>query len=108
MNLSLCRQAPRHSIKTAALVVRDDDEAETVGVVRSRDLSAGGVFVETDRLLSVGDRLKLFIADQSHDRVFRVRARVVRVAPSGFGAEFVVESALGQERVLEFVSQLAA
>ena len=89
--------------------IREGLEPDLVSTGMTRDLSQDGIFVQTSRLPSVGDRLSLTLYLTSHDRV-QVGGEVVRLVTqtearhsalrSGFGARVTDVSGRYQKFVL--------
>ncbi len=54
----------------------------------SRDISLGGIFVETTEKLTPGQEVKLSIPFTNQDCHFRITGKVVRITEDGVGVEF--------------------
>ncbi len=53
-----------------------------------RDISLGGVFIETTEHFEIGQSLKLAIPVMNEERYINVTGKIVRVSPAGIGIEF--------------------
>ncbi len=53
------------------------------------DISAGGVFIQTNEPLDVGEEVSLFFSVKGPRSPFNITGRVVRRPPRGIGVEFV-------------------
>ena len=60
-----------------------------------KDMSAGGVFIETRMHFSVGQELSLSFALPTSQRHIKVRGQVVRTSPQGIGVKFNIAKELG-------------
>ena len=72
----------------------------------SRDVSAGGMFLATDRRFDVDSVLQLDIRHPQSDKVFALSATVRRVATgaaAGIGVEFVDIDDAQRQRFYEFI-----
>ena len=55
----------------------------------SRDISVGGVFIETWAPFSIGDELMLSIPLSNEEEQVKAQGRVVRTNRQGMGVEFI-------------------
>ena len=58
------------------------------GEDRVRDISVGGIFIETTEEFYVGQVITISIPFTYLDRKIKIKGRVVRVSPDGIGIEF--------------------
>ena len=78
----------RHSRKKCKIQVDYYCEDGMAGKEMIRDISIGGVFIETIKKFSRGQVLTISIPFVNQDRKIRIKGRVVRVASDGIGIEF--------------------
>ncbi|MFP4445598.1 MAG: PilZ domain-containing protein [Desulfosudaceae bacterium] len=62
------------------------------GPKKVRDLSLGGIFVETKDDITPGQALQISIPFTNHDRRIRLKGKVVRVCDDGIGIQFDIYS----------------
>src|SRR5689334_9113383 len=101
------RSSERDSLRAEVMVCQPDQRMWCY----SRDLSGGGIFIETVQGFAVGDEIRLLInnrgAQSMGSTLLNVSARVVRVVPQeGIGAAFTLRNPAGQTEVRHFVSNL--
>ncbi|MFA4974431.1 MAG: PilZ domain-containing protein [bacterium] len=72
-----------------AKVVFEDEFGDGIFYVRAKDLSLGGLFLESDIPVRVGTMLFLSFALPGKKRPVRVTGEVVRAAGQGVGIRFV-------------------
>lgn len=53
-----------------------------------QDLSKGGLFIETRESLQMGDPVSLTFSNANSNSHFKMRGRIVRVAPNGVAIQF--------------------
>ena len=58
----------------------------------SRDISPGGVFIETDVPFSVGHEITLMFASPDQEEPIKITGRIVWDAPKGIGVKFTTPS----------------
>ena len=83
----------RRSAKRVQVVARVElgGEDQANSVVYTRDLSTGGLFIETDKLPEIGTAVSLAISIPGVRQLLPVTGKVVRHqinAPHGFGVQF--------------------
>ena len=77
----------RHPRKTLARPVYLSAQSKYFqGLIR--DISRGGIFVETDDRFSVGQVLKLVIPETKYDKNVMIRGEIVRLSQAGVGIKF--------------------
>ncbi len=59
---------------------------------RARDISLGGIFIETDEEFTVGQEISLSIPFTNQDHYIQVTGKVVRIEKGGVGIQFDVHS----------------
>lgn len=55
----------------------------------TRDISAGGVFIEAHQRFAVGESISLSFMLRHYAYPIKIRGRIVRVAPEGIGIKFL-------------------
>ncbi|WP_459923424.1 PilZ domain-containing protein [Desulfatiferula olefinivorans] len=78
----------RHSRKTCFFA--EVDYAAGTGVYTDpiKDICPGGVFIETDKNLSIGEDITMLFSDFARIDLLRVSGDIVRVMPSGVAVRF--------------------
>lgn len=84
-------------------VVFDDEFGDGLFYVYSKDVSLGGLFVESDIPAKIGTMLFLSFQIPSHKRPLQVTGRVVRRKSGGMGVIFVGLPELAVKRLGEFL-----
>jgi len=84
----------KRSFSRTSLVVSVEVGHESFGRVtlRSRDLSASGIFVEhgaNPKLPPIGTALSVWLIDDQGNRTRAIRAEIVRVEADGFALRFL-------------------
>jgi hypothetical protein len=54
-----------------------------------QDISAGGMFIETRQLLSVGQKLSMSISLFCFKDPIKINGKIVRITPKGVGVKFI-------------------
>jgi uncharacterized protein (TIGR02266 family) len=110
------RQAERHRVRFH--LVYDDGSSFNAGTVR--DVSEGGLFLETALPLPIGTEVRLtpLLADANGTQLFEVRAKVARSIPydpesgneqpAGMGLQFIGLSPDEQTQVVRMIKDLQA
>lgn len=99
------RMHPRFA---SAFTVRMPDAA-ALEVFATRDISAGGIFLATDRVIAIGERVRVVVVHPETKGEFELAGEVVRVSeksartPAGLGIRFVDVDASARERLDRFV-----
>ena len=55
----------------------------------SKDLSSGGMFIETEEIFSVGDVITILFPNPQKKNDVKIPAKIVRTLPNGIGVEFI-------------------
>ncbi|ABW66693.1 type IV pilus assembly PilZ [Desulfosudis oleivorans Hxd3] len=82
------RQHPRKPLRLNVSVTR----GEVSGTSMARDISLGGLFLETIEEMAPGQVLQLSIPFTNQDRQIKVKGKVVRMTEDGVGVEFDIYS----------------
>ena len=57
-----------------------------------KDISAGGVFIETHHLFPVGETISLSFMVPNYPVPVKITGRIARVSPAGLGIEFIKDN----------------
>jgi hypothetical protein len=102
----ITRDFEREMVRTEALVVELRGSGGRAISGESRNLSLGGIFVETPESIEVGAEVQLFVGSMRSTSALRVFARVVHVVPGvGFGARFLDDTEEGRGYVAAFLDR---
>jgi len=71
-----------------------------------KDISFGGVFIETNEAFSQGEEITLTISFSHYSKPFKITGEIVRVAPSGIGVKFKTVSQIQKELVQNLVKKV--
>jgi Tfp pilus assembly protein PilZ len=71
-----------------------------------KDISFGGVFIETGESLSEGDEITMTLSLSHHVKPFKITGEVVRTSPEGVGVEFKTESQVQEDLIQNMVSKV--
>lgn len=71
-----------------------------------KDISFGGVFIETKESFSLGEDITLTISFSHYSKPFKIAGEIVRIAPSGIGVKFKTISQIQEELVQNLVKQV--
>lgn len=87
-------------------VVFEDEFGEGLFFVKSRDISMGGLFLDSSIPVRLGTLLFLSLALPPHKRPLKMTGQVVRLTqPEGIGIRFVGLSDVARKRLEEFLSE---
>ncbi len=78
------RKHERRPCKITAMYTSGDSFGEEY----VRDISIGGVFIETTETFEIGQKLSMAIPFTNEERYIKVQGKVVRITSSGIGVEF--------------------
>ena len=78
------RHHPRKSFRLYVKMTH----GRTTGEHRARDISLGGIFVETDEKLTPGQTVSLSLPFANQNRHIKMNGKVVRVTEDGVGVQF--------------------
>jgi hypothetical protein len=79
------RKYPRKDVSIAtAYVIKDTIYTDFI-----KNISAGGVYIITNKSKSVGDEISMNFMLTGHKRPIRVFGKVVRIGPTGFAVKFI-------------------
>ena len=79
------RKTPRKTCFFAEVDYAACDEVFTDPI---KDISPGGVFIETDKIFSVGEDVTMLFSDFSRIDLIRISGDVIRTMPSGIVVKF--------------------
>jgi len=86
-------------------VVFEDEFGDGLFYVRSKDISLGGLFLESEIPVRVGTMLFLNFALPGRKRPVRVTGEVMRVAGSGVGIRFVGFTEKAKSKIIKFLTK---
>lgn len=72
-----------------------------------KDISLGGVFIETTESPPEGEEIAMTLSFSHHPKPFKIAGEVVRKTPSGIGVQFKTMSQVQQELIQNIVQQVA-
>ena len=86
----------------------DVDYAMTEGVYTGpiRDISLGGVFIESENEPADGERVQMLFSDYSGVDLVKLSGDVVRKNGAGFAVEFCCESGAELKKLKSFINSL--
>jgi Tfp pilus assembly protein PilZ len=97
------RSSPRPQASQQVVLHRSD--SSTI-VAFTRDVSTGGVFVETQETFTVGESLRVELVSPSTWDPLTLRAEVRRAEPGGVGLRFVGVSDADLVALINLISSL--
>lgn len=106
------RLYPRRPIRTQ--VVMENGDSEGVLYFFTTDISAGGLFLESEKAIEMGTQVFLRFSLLPHSKPIQATGEVVRVmrdetqpgSKVGIGIRFVYVHPLDRELIQEFISQM--
>lgn len=86
----------------------DVDYALTGGVYTGpiRDISLGGVFIESENEPDQGERVQMLFSDYSGVDLVKLSGDVVRINETGFAVAFCCESGADSKKLKSFINSL--
>lgn len=72
-----------------------------------KDISLGGVFIETSESFSEGEEITMTLSFSHHLKPFKITGIIVRSTPNGIGVQFKTMSQVQQELIQNIVKQVA-
>lgn len=72
-----------------------------------KDISLGGVFIETSESFSEGEEIAMTLSFSHHSKPFKITGEIVRSTPNGIGVQFKTMSQIQQELIQNIVKQVA-
>jgi Tfp pilus assembly protein PilZ len=71
-----------------------------------KDISCGGVFIETSESFLQGEDITLTISFSHYSKPFKIIGEIVRITPSGIGVKFKTVSQVQEELVQDLVEKV--
>jgi len=71
-----------------------------------RDISEGGVFIETSGKFSVGHEISMTFNLPSYEKKLKIMGKIARITKNGIGVKFKVTSPVQEEVIEEFVKKI--
>lgn len=78
------RHHPRKTFRLCVKMSHGDSSSE----YNARDISLGGVFVETTEKLMTGQKVEISLPFANQDRHIKMNGKVVRITDDGVGVQF--------------------
>jgi len=72
-----------------------------------KDISFGGVFIETAESPPEGEEISMTLSFSHHSKPFKITGEVVRATPNGIGVQFRTMSQVQEELIQNIVKQVA-
>ncbi len=72
-----------------------------------KDISLGGVFIETPDSPAEGEEISMTLSFSHHSKPFKITGEVVRATPNGIGVQFKTMSQVQEELIQNIVEQVA-
>lgn len=71
-----------------------------------RDISLGGVYIETERVPSPGERVQMLFSDYSGVDLVKIAGDVVRKGENGFAVRFLCDSSTEFNKLKSYINSL--
>lgn len=97
------RQYPRKACFFAEVDYAARDEVYTDSI---KDISSGGVFIETDKKLTVGDDITMLFSDYARIDLIRITGDIIRKMPSGIVVKFNIRDEMKRKNMEKFVDMV--
>ena len=97
------REHPRKTCFFAEVDYAARDEVFTDAI---KDISNGGVFIETDKKLSVGDDVTMLFSDYARIDLIRISGGIVRTMPSGIVVKFHIQDEVKRRNMEKFIDMV--
>lgn len=68
-----------------------------------KNISHGGVFIETDKTLTVGDDVTMLFSDFSQIDLIKVTGGIIRTTPSGVAVRFAISDEMKLKNMEKFI-----
>ena len=106
------RSSPRPQVNHQVTLVRESRPTESAIVAFSRDISTGGIFVETDKTFEIGEKLMVTLSSPTTWQPLVLNAEVCRIEAGdkkkkgGVGLHFVDMSDTELVALIELTTSL--
>lgn len=96
----------KHSRKTCFFAEVDYRTKTQVYTDPIRDISTGGVFIETENMLAVGEGVSMVFEDYTHIDLIHVAGDVVRKSPNGVAVRFDIPDGVKLNNMSKFIDMV--
>jgi hypothetical protein len=96
----------RHARKTCFFAEVDYAAGDGVYTDPIKDICPGGVFIETDKNLSIGDDVTMLFSDFARIDLLRISGDIVRVVPSGVAVKFEFDDDVKKNNMEQFIDKV--
>ncbi len=96
----------KHSRKTCFFAEVDYRTKNHVYTDPIRDISPGGVFIETENMLAVGEDLAMVFEDYTHIDLIHVVGDIVRRASNGVAVKFDIPDGAKLKNMTKFIDMV--
>ncbi|MBU1169987.1 MAG: PilZ domain-containing protein [Proteobacteria bacterium] len=95
-----------HSRKTCFFAEVDYAAKDGVFTDTIKDISSGGVFIETDKSLDLGDDVTMLFSDFARIDLIRVSGDIIRIMPSGIAVRFEMNDDMKKMNMEKFIDMV--
>jgi Tfp pilus assembly protein PilZ len=71
-----------------------------------KNISNGGVFIETDKMLSVGADVTMLFADLANIDLIRVAGDIIRITPNGVAVKFDIDDSMKMKNIEKYIDMV--
>ncbi len=96
----------KHLRKTCFFAEVDYSDRGGVYTDPIKNISNGGVFIETGKTLSVGDDVTMLFSDLARIDLIRVAGDIIRIMPSGVAIKFEVNDEMNKKNIERFIDMV--
>ena len=95
-----------HPRKTCFFAEVDYAACDEVYTDSIRNISSGGVYIETDKDLPVGEDVTMLFSDLSRIDLIRVSGGIIRTMPSGIVVKFNINDDMKKKHIENYVDKI--
>jgi Tfp pilus assembly protein PilZ len=96
----------KHSRKTCFFAEVDYATQNEVYTDSIKNISTGGVFIETEQSLIVGDDVTMLFSDLTHIDLIKVVGDIIRKTPDGVAVKFVIPDETRLQNMVKFIDMV--
>lgn len=96
----------KHERKTCYYAEVDYSSREGVFTDPIKNISNGGVFIETKKQLAIGDDVMMLFSDFSRIDLIRVVGDIIRIMPSGVAVRFEINDDMKRMNMERFIDMV--
>ena len=96
----------KHSRKTCFFAEVDYAASNGVFTDPIKNISHGGVFIETDKTLLVGDDVTMLFSDLAQIDLIRVGGDIIRTMPTGVAVKFDIDDEMKKKNMEKFIDMV--